>query len=200
MRFQPDVQQAVGISLQVYQELRNALGHGHPATIRALCLHGRAQNFMQQSIEASETLRRALASAEETLGPDHPLTLEIVGNIGIMYAAQNSYAQGLLSNSPAAEAFPWLIRYLNWVEQRKGKNNPEAQATLELLASLHFNAREYEPAQNYYERLVANIRGADSAMTERVNTRLQLCQANTMYTRRGLGSGLGGFLSSLQRY
>ncbi|KAI3261316.1 hypothetical protein DTO003C3_9931 [Penicillium roqueforti] len=199
MRFQPDVQQAVGISLQVYQELRNALGHGHPVTIRALCLHGRAQNFMQQSIEASETLRRALASAEETLGPDHPLTLEIVGNIGIMYAAQNSYAQGSLTNSPA-EAFPWLIRYLNWVEQRKGKNNHEAQATLELLASLHFNAREYEPAQNYYERLVANIRGADSAMTERVNTRLQLCRANTMYTRRGLGSGLGGFLSSLQRY
>lgn len=200
MRFQPDVQRAVEILLQVYQELRTALGHGHPSTIRALCLHGRAQSFMQQSMEASETLRRALASAEEAFGPDHPLTMDIVGNIGVMYALQNGYAQGLLTNSRASEAFPWLTRYLNWVEHRKGKDNPETQATLELLANLHFNAKEYEPAQKYYERLVANMRVADSTATERINAQLQLCRANTMYTRRGLGSGLGGFLSNLQRY
>ncbi|CAI7659486.1 unnamed protein product [Penicillium glandicola] len=200
MRFQPDVQRAVEILLQVYQELRTALGHGHPSTIRALCLYGRAQSFMQQSIEASETLRRALASAEEALGPDHPLTMDIVGNIGVMYALQNGYAQGLVTNNRAAEAFPWLTRYLNWVEHRKGKDNPETQATLELMANLHFNAKEYEPAQNYYERLVANMRTADPKVTERINTNLQLCRANTMYTRRGLGSGLGGFLSNLQRY
>ncbi|CAG7945963.1 unnamed protein product [Penicillium nalgiovense] len=200
MRFQPDVQRAAEMLLQVYQELRTALGHGHPSTIRALCLHGRAQSFMQQSMEASETLRRALASAEEALGPDHPLTMDIVGNIGVMYALQNGYTQGLFINSRAAEAFPWLTRYLNWVEHRKGKDNPETHATLELLANLHFNAKEYEPAQKYYERLVANTRTANSAANDRINTQLQLCRANTMYTHRGLGSGLGGFLSNLQRY
>ncbi|KAJ5286574.1 hypothetical protein N7524_001880 [Penicillium chrysogenum] len=200
MRFQPDVQRAAEMLLQVYQELRTALGHGHPSAIRALCLHGRAQSFMQQSMEASETLRRALASAEEAFGPSHPLTMDIVGNIGIMYALQNGYAQGLFTNNRAAEAFPWLTRYLNWVEHRKGKDNPETHATLELLANLHFNAKEYEPAQKYYERLVANRRTADFAANDRINTQLQLCRANTMYTRRGLGSGLGGFLSNLQRY
>ncbi|KAJ5815793.1 hypothetical protein N7447_008026 [Penicillium robsamsonii] len=199
MRFQPDVQQALEMLLQVYQELRTALGHGHPSTIRALSLHGRAQSFMQQSMEASETLRRALASAEEALGHDHPLTMDIVGNIGVMYALQNGYASGYLTNNRAAEAFPWLIRYLNWVEHRKGKDNPETQATLELLANLHFNAKEYEPAQKYYERLIANMRRTDSAANERINAQLQLCRANTMYTRRGLGAGLGGFLSNLQR-
>lgn len=200
MCFQPDVQRAVEMLLQVYQELRTALGHAHPSTIRALCLHGQAQSFIQQSMEASETLRRALASAEEALGLDHPLTMDIVGNIGVMYALQNGYAQGLLTNSRAAEAFPWLIRYLNWVERRKGKDNPETQTTLELLGNLHFNATEYEPAQQYYERLVANSTRTDSKATERINSRLQLCRANTMYTRRGLGSGIGGFLSNLQRY
>ncbi|KAJ5211396.1 Tetratricopeptide-like helical [Penicillium cf. griseofulvum] len=200
MRFQPDVQQALEVLVQVYQELRTALGHGHPFTIRALSLHGRAQSLMQQSMEASETLRRALASAEESLGHDHPLTMDIVGNIGVMYALQNGFVSGLITNNRAAEAFPWLIRYLNWAEHRKGKNNPETQATLELLANLHFNAREYEPAQKYYERLVANMRGTDSTANERINTQLQLCRANTMYTRRGLGAGLGGFLSNLQRY
>ncbi|CAI7673192.1 unnamed protein product [Penicillium discolor] len=199
MRFQPDVQRAVDMLLQVYQELRTALGHAHPSTIRALCLHGRGQSLMQQSTEASETLRRALASAEEALGPDHPLTIDIVGNIGVMYALQNGYAQGVLPNSRAAEAFPWLIRYLNWVEHRKGKDNLETQSTLELLGTLHFNAKEYEHAQQYYERIVASST-SDSKVTERINSHLQLCRANTMYTRRGLGSGIGGFLSNLQRY
>jgi tetratricopeptide (TPR) repeat protein len=200
MRFQPDVQQALEVLAQVYEELRTALGHGHPFTIRALSLHGRAQSFMQQSMEASETLRRALASAEESLGHDHPLTMDIVGNIGVMYALQNGYVSGFLASNRAAEAFPWLVRYLNWVEHRKGKDNPETQATLELLANLHFNANEYEPAQKYYERLVANMRGTDSTANERINAQLQLCRANTMYTRRGLGAGLGDFLSNLQRY
>ncbi|KAK4861847.1 hypothetical protein LT330_003882 [Penicillium expansum] len=197
LRFQPDVKRAVEMLLQIYEELQSALGHGHPSTIRALCLYGRAQSFIQQSIEASETLRRALASAEETLGPDHPLTMDIVGNIGVMYALQNAQT---ISNNLAAEAFPWLLRYLNWVEHRKGKDNPETVATLELLGNLHFNAREYEPAQQYYERLVANMRGSDSKVSQRVDNQLQLCRANTMYTRRGLGSGIGGFLSNLQRY
>jgi tetratricopeptide (TPR) repeat protein len=198
MRFQPDVQQAVEMLGQIYDELRLALGPGHPYSIRALCLYGRGQSFMQQGMEASETLRRALASAEETLGPDHPLTMDIVGNIGVMYAVQGGM-QVAFGNNRVAEAFPWLIRYLNWVEHRRGKENPEAQASLELLANLHFNAKEYEPAQKYFERLVIAYRGNPTAL-ERINNQLQLCRANTMLTRQSLGSGLGGFLSSLQRY
>lgn len=198
MQFQPEVQQAVEMLKQIYDELRLGLGPGHPYSIRALCLYGRGQSFIQQGMEASETLRRALASAEETLGPDHPLTMDIVGNIGVMYAVQGGF-QAVLGNHRAAEAFPWLLRYLNWVEHRRGKENPEAQAALELLANLHFNAKEYEPAQQYFERCVIAYRGNPTAL-ERINSQLQLCRANTMLTRRSLGSGIGGFLTSLQRY
>ena len=196
MRFQPDVQQAVELLQQAHEELRTALGQADPSTIRALSLYGQAQSVIQQKVEASETLRRALASAEESLGLDHALTISIVGSIGVMYATQNSYIPG---SNRAAEAFPWLIRYLNWTEQRRGKENPETQAVLEMLGNLHFNAKEYEAAQKYYERIVATREG-DQARAERVNSHLQLCRANTMYTRRGIGSGLGGILSGFQRY
>lgn len=202
MRFQPDMQRAVELLQQAYQELRDALGHEHPYTIRALYLHGRSQSFMQQNVEASETLRRALASAEDSLGPDHPITMDIVGSIGVMYAIQNGYAHGIPTNNSTTEAFPWLKRYLSWVEHRRGPQNPEAEATLELMANLHFSAKQYEPAQKYYERLVANMRADDEAgeRAERINSKLQLCQMHTMYTRRAIGSGVGGFLAQMKRY
>lgn len=199
MRFQPEVQHAVEMLRKVHEELQSALGNGHPYTIRALGLYGRALSLVQQSIEASETLRRALASAEESLGSDHPLTMDIVANIGVMYALQNGYASQLRNND-TPEAYPWLVRYLNWVEHRKGKNNPETQATLEMLANLYFKAKDYESAQKYYERIVAGARGGDQRAVDRINSYLQLCRANTMYTRRGLGSGIGDILSSFQRY
>ncbi|KAJ5360988.1 Tetratricopeptide-like helical, partial [Penicillium brevicompactum] len=194
MRFQQDVQQAVEMLQKIHEELQTALGNSHPETIRALCLYGRALSFVQQSIEASETLRRALASAEESLGPDHPLTIGVVGNIGLMYVQQSAFA----FNHDASEAYPWLIRCLNWIESRKGKGNPETQAILEMLANMHFKAKDYESAQTYYERIVEGARGGDQRPVERIDSFLQLCRANTMYTRRGRGSGLGGILSALQ--
>jgi tetratricopeptide (TPR) repeat protein len=199
MRFQPEVQQAVEMLKDIHEELHTALGTGHPYTIRALCLYGRALSFVQQGIEASETLRRALASAEDSLGPDHPLTMDAVGNIGVMYALQNGQASRMQNNA-AIEAEPWLLRYLNWVEIRRGKNNPETQAVLEMLANLHFQAKDYESAQTYYERVVAGARGGDQKAADRVSSYLQLCRANTMYTRRGARSGLAGILSPFQRY
>ncbi|KAJ5481268.1 Tetratricopeptide-like helical [Penicillium sp. IBT 31633x] len=202
MRFQPDMQRAVELLQQAYQELRGALGNEHPYTIRALYLHGRSQSFMQQNVEASETLRRALASAEDSLGPDHPITMDIVGSIGVMYAIQNGYTHGIPTNNSTTEAFPWLKRYLSWIEHRRGPQNPEAEATLELMANLHFSAKQYEPAQKYYERLVANMRADDESgeRAERINSKLQLCQMHTMYTRRAIGSGVGGFLAQMKRY
>jgi hypothetical protein len=51
---------------------------GRPVTTSPPLAVHRVGNFMQQSMEASETLRRALASAEEAFGPSHPLTMDIV--------------------------------------------------------------------------------------------------------------------------
>jgi tetratricopeptide (TPR) repeat protein len=195
MRFQPNVQKAVELLQQAHEETQTTLGQSHPFTIRALTLYGQAQSLMQQKVEASETLRRALASSEESLGPDHPITIGIVGHIGVMYATQSPYANG---GHRAAESFPWLLRYLDWMERRRGKGNDETQATLELLGNLNFNAQDYEAAQKYYERMVAAARGGDQTRANRIDAQLQLCRANTMYTRRGVGSGLGGLLSNFR--
>lgn len=198
--FQPEVQQAFDILPQVYEELRAGLGDKNPVTIRALSLHGRGLTRAHQMLEASETLRRALAISEDALGPNHPLTMDIVGSIGVMYTLQG--ALHFTGVNPPSEAIPWMVRYLNWVEQRRGLDNPETQSSLEMLGNLHFAAQEYEPAQKYFERALAACRGTQgTAMQQRISTQLQLCRTNTMFTnRRGIGSGLGGFLSQLQRY
>lgn len=197
MRFQPDVKRAFEIIPTVHEELLAGLGRIHPLTIRALCLHGRALICAQQNMEASETLRRALALSEEALGPEHPLTMDIVGNIGVMYTLQ---APQYYTGSPApSEAFPWLNRYVNWVERRRGIHNPETLATLEMLANIHFIAKEYEPAQKYFERAMVSCRGNNPAAEERINNLLQLCRANTMWTTGNRRSGIEGILSAFQR-
>ncbi|KAJ5119213.1 hypothetical protein N7526_010850 [Penicillium atrosanguineum] len=195
----PDVQQALEMLPEVYQELLVALGRGHPLTIRALSLHGRGLTRAQQHMPASETLRQALASSEEALGPNHALTMDIVGNIGVMYALQRPQYYG--AANPPSEALPWLIRYLNWVEQYKGLKNPETQATLEMIGNLHFAAKEYEPAEKYFDRALASYQGTNSpAATQRIGANLQLCRANNMLTGRRIGSGFGNLLSHLQRF
>lgn len=196
---QPDLQRALSIIPEVHQELLAALGPGHPLTIRALCLHGRGLTKAQQHMPASETLRRALAISEEALGPDHALTMDIVGNIGVMYALQRSQSYG--AANPPSEALPWLLRYLSWTEQHKGPKNPETQATLEMIGNLHFAAKEYEPAEKYFDRALASCQGTNSpAATQRIGVQLQLCQMHNMITGRRTGSGFGGFLSHLQRF
>ncbi|KAJ5887046.1 uncharacterized protein N7473_009720 [Penicillium subrubescens] len=197
--FEPEVQQAFELLPQVYEELRAGLGDKHPVTIRALSLHGRGLTRAHQIMEASETLRRALAVSEDALGPEHPLTIDIVGSIAMMYTLQGALHT---TGNPPSEAIPWMARYLKWVEQRRGLDNPETQTSLEMLGNLHLIAEEYEVAQRYFERALAACRGAQATATqERLSTQLRLCQAHTMFTtRRSPGSGLGGFFSQLQRF
>ncbi|KAJ5651781.1 hypothetical protein N7507_009207 [Penicillium longicatenatum] len=197
IHLQPDVRQAVDMLPNVHEELKAALGQSHPLTVRALSLVGRGLTRAQQTVEASETLRRALALSEEAFGPDHPLTMEIVSNIGLMYMFQEPHY--MIGANTKTEGLPWLTRYLNWLERRSGIDNPETQTVLEMLGNLHMQAGEYAPAQKYYERCLAAYGGTNPTVTQRISTNLQLCRANTMFTNRGSG-GIGGFLSSLQRY
>ncbi|KAA8651121.1 uncharacterized protein ATNIH1004_003814 [Aspergillus tanneri] len=72
-RFNPQTQTAVDEISKVSRELHNLLGPRHPLTIWGLRILGASQMQASASItEPSETLRRALASAEEYLGADHP--------------------------------------------------------------------------------------------------------------------------------
>lgn len=202
MRFKTDVQKALEMIPVVYQELQSALGHTHPLTIRALALHGRGLMCEQKYMECSEKLRQALAISEEVLGAENPLTIDIVGNIGVMYTQQDS--QLYRGRSATSEALPWLVRYLNWCERFKGTDNPETQATLELLGNVHVAASEWEPAQKYFERALESLRGTtNTAAIQRINNQLQICRTYTMLLHRsgvGSGSGVGSFLSSLQKF
>ncbi|KAF3390337.1 Sulfite efflux pump SSU1 [Penicillium rolfsii] len=198
--FPPEVQQAFELLPQVYEELRAGLGDKHPVTIRALALHGDGLTRAHQIIEASETLRRALAISEDSLGPEHPLTINIVGSIGVMYTIQGALHSS--GSNPPSEAIPWMVRYLKWVEQRRGLENPETQTSLEMLGNLHLAAQQYEVAQTYFERALAACRSTQATgVQERISTQLRLCQAHTMWNnRRSPGSGLGGLLSQFQRF
>lgn len=200
VHLQPDVRQAVEMLPLVHEELKAVLGQSHPMTIRALSLVGRGLTRAEQTVEASETLRRALAICEETYGPDHPQTMDIVSSIGVMYAFQGpKYPMNAQSRS---EALPWLIRYVNWSERRRGIDNPETQITLEMLGNLHFASQQYAPAQKYYERAVAAYGSGNPAATQRISTNLQLCRANTMLYNRANGgrADLGNFLNALKRF
>ncbi|KAJ5220430.1 hypothetical protein N7468_009634 [Penicillium chermesinum] len=198
MHLQPDVQQAVDMLPQVHQELQEGLGRQHPLTIRALTLVGRGLTRANQIIKASETLRRALAISEETLGPEHPMSLAIVSNIGLMYALREPQ---LLAVSSRAEAYPWLNRYLDWLERRRGVQNAEVRCVLKMMADLHFIAKEYGPAQKFYERALAAYGNTDANISQQISTNLQLCRANNMFTNRaGVGSGLSELLSSFKRF
>jgi hypothetical protein len=123
--------------------------------------------------------------------------MDIVGNIGVMYALQAP--QYYVGSSPPSEALPWLNRYVEWVERRRGIQNPETLATLEMLANLHFVAKEYEPAQKYFERAMVSCRGNNPAAEKRIDNLLELCRANTMWTTGNRRSGIEGILSAFQR-
>lgn len=196
-----DVQEAVDLLPQVHKEVQEGLGPSHPLTIRALLLVGRGLLRSQQMVQASETFRRALAMSEEVLGPDQPLTMAIVSNIGLMYTFQ-ALQITLGGTSGRSEALPWLERYLGWLERRRGINNTETRCILKILGDLHMGAKEYEPAQRYYERAMSAYGSTDPKATQQISTNLQLCRMNTSFLtgRTGGRSGLSGLLSSLQRY
>ena len=197
-----ELKEAFELLARIYEELRAELGDRHPVTIRAMSLHARAQARAQQTLEASETYRRALALCEDTWGAEHPLTMEIVGSMGVMYALQGMKPSYLGGSSPS-EAIPWMVRYLNWVEQRRGLENPETRGALEILGNLYMAAQDYGKAETYYERATAACRGAsaDPVMQQRISNNLQICQIHNGFLRpRSFGTGLGSVLSHLKKY
>ncbi|PWY70858.1 lipa and NB-ARC domain protein [Aspergillus sclerotioniger CBS 115572] len=204
MRFNPEIDQLVQAITQISCELTELLGPRHPLSIRSLRLQGGIQMLEPNgTTTASETFRRALASAEEYLGPDHPETMSTVALMGVMYATQGRnrgiWAPHHQSNTD--QATPWLVRYLTWAENRMGVGCPEVQSTLNMLAKLHMEGKNYVEAQGYYERLVASYQRSQTAVPQEVQTMLQLCRMNTRYLmpQRSSTGGLQSLLSSFQR-
>jgi tetratricopeptide (TPR) repeat protein len=194
---------------QLAREVNDLLGPRHPLSLRALRLQGILQVFQQDTTAASETLRRALATAEETFGPDHTESMGLVASIGVMYTLHVDGVNYMALVMPGSNdnrlemAGPWLTRYLSWAEARKGKDCADVQSMLDLLAQMHFARQQYPEAYKYYERLVESYQAAGMVVPELVRTNLQTCRTHTMlltqYSGQGSGSAIEGILSSFAK-
>ncbi|PKX88712.1 LipA and NB-ARC domain protein [Aspergillus novofumigatus IBT 16806] len=173
MRFSGEIANTTAQTGQIAREVTDLLGPRHPLSLRALRLQGILQMLQQDSTTASETLRRALAIAEETLGPDHTESMALVATIGIMYTLHSDGGNYITS---------------------------DVQSMLDMLAQLHLGRQQYTEASKYYERLVESYQAAGMAVPSLVQTNLQTCRTHTMlltqYSSRGAGSAIEGILNS----
>ncbi|KAL3446203.1 hypothetical protein BJX65DRAFT_131580 [Aspergillus insuetus] len=195
----------------VVKELTTRLGPHHPLTIRGLWMSGAMSALDPEAgVSARETLRRALTTSEEYLGPEHAETMNIVSVMGVMFAVRgsmtqygyNPYIQDTEAN--LEQALPWLERSLRWTESRQGLGAPDVQSILGLIAKMYFQARRYPQAQPYYERLIASYKAANVPVPEDVQSTYQLVRMNTRFTSSnaitqaafGGGNGFGSGGSS----
>jgi tetratricopeptide (TPR) repeat protein len=81
--------------------------------------------------KALEWLQRALDGYENTLGKDHPSTLNTVNNMGVVFENQGEYGKAL----------EWYQRALYGYESTLGKDHPSTRRTARNLASVR--DREY---------------------------------------------------------
>lgn len=197
----------------IVRELSGRLGRHHPLTIRGLWISGAMQALdANGSSTSSETLRRALATAEEYLGPEHSETMNIVGAMGMMFAMRgssnsygyNPYLPDYGANLTAAS--PWLQRYLSWAERNHGLGSPDVQTVLSLLAKMHYSQQQYRQAEPYFERLFASYRAAEMPVPEELQTIYQICRMNNpRLLLQGISGGSGAgtdfakILSSFRR-
>lgn len=185
----------------IVQELSTRLGRHHPLTIRGMWISGAMQALIQDNgTSSSEMFRRALATAEEHLGPEHSETMNIVGIMGVMYALRgsltpygyNPYVQDKSAN--LTNALPWLQRYLSWAEKNQGLGSPEVQTILGLVAKMYFASQQYQQAQTYFDRLIASCRAAGVPVPDDVQSSYQLCRMNTRFLTPQIGGGSGAGL------
>jgi len=78
------------------------------------------------------------------------------------------WARNKFSNS-------WLDRHLKIVEQYKGMNHPETQATLQLLGDMHMNSRDMSKAMVCFLRLLATIQDKNSPKAREVMFKIRTC-------------------------
>ncbi|KAL4895293.1 hypothetical protein BDV59DRAFT_191803 [Aspergillus ambiguus] len=202
MRYSSETKVTVDAITKISNDLHTFLGPLHPLSIRALRIQGSIQMMASDSsTEASETLRRALASAEESLGTEHHETMNIVECMGLLYATQGSTAGIILNNAGRNVdlALPWLKRYLTWAETHVGLSSPEAQGILQLLGQMYMSSSNYQAAQHYYELQVTACERANIQVPANSQQMLDLCRMNTRWLTPQRSS-ISGLLSSFQHY
>lgn len=193
-------EQTAMLANDLHGRLRSSLGPQHQITIRALRVCGQVKIIRGETTEASDMLRRALSGAEALLGRDHPDTMAIVSQIGILYSKQqdpfNPY--NTTASAAAAAARPWFQRYVDWLEQRVGMAIPATREILGMLVLSYMAEQNYAEAEPYCERLVRSYQaqGIQSEEAAQANSMLQLCRMN-MRLMGGRPGGGGGDLASM---
>ncbi|KAE8381533.1 lipa and NB-ARC domain protein [Aspergillus bertholletiae] len=200
-RYSTGTEEVVSVVQEASRELNNLLDPRNPLSIRSLRLLGACQIYASGGItEPSETLRRALATAEEYLGPDNPETIQIVVYMGFMYAKQNNPYSYLVSQQNVDLALPWFRRYLDWARRRDVLSSPDPQAILSMLGSMYMAKRDYQQAQHYYEQLVDACQKGNIPAPAEVQNMLQLCRMNTrLMAPYRSSTGFESILSSFKR-
>ena len=94
---------------------------------------------------AEPLIRRALATNEATLGPDHPSTAGSLNNLALLYQSLGRYA----------EAEPLIRRALAINEATLGPDHPSTAGSLNNLALLYKSQRRYAEAEPLIRRALA---------------------------------------------
>ncbi|HML16718.1 MAG TPA: tetratricopeptide repeat protein [Bryobacteraceae bacterium] len=117
----------------------------HPDPLRmARRIHrlGIARHKNGRSSEAIPALEKALAMHEETFGPDHPDTADVLGELGPIYRAQGNHER----------AQECLRRALRTHEREQGWDSEQAMRDLHHLAGSLEESGNIEGAADLYER------------------------------------------------
>ncbi|KAK4188864.1 hypothetical protein QBC35DRAFT_495003 [Podospora australis] len=188
------VHQASKSMQDLHRRLLKSFGANNQVTIRALRVRGVLELLLGNTMEASELLYRAHKDAENTLGKEHPDTLNVVIHLGFLCNKQDSSTSVFGTVSSSARLH--YEQYAAWLESRKGLKTPEVQATMSMLAMSYMGAQDYLQAEKWFEKLVEAYAGTGKEK-ELSNARsmLELCQMNTRFLRpRGTG-GSGDIVS-----
>lgn len=108
--------------------------------------------------QAIEIAEKALSNAEEALGPEHPLTLESVQNLGVLYKVQGRYE----------EAEPLYKRSVAGTEKALGPEHSGTLTSINNLAVLYEAQGRHDEAEPLYKRVLATaekVLGSEHRLT-----------------------------------
>ncbi len=121
----------------------NSLGTNHPATASTLNNLGVLLEEQGRYEKAQSLLGRALAVREKMLGSDHPETVATLITLAKLYKN--------IGRNPDAKM---LLEQVLVIREHSGRDLDIAR-TLNDLAAIYFNNKEYSKAEELYEKAVS---------------------------------------------
>ena len=128
------------------QALSDMKLHGSGSDVQRAALYlGSALRNQRRYQEAEALYRSLLASDEQVLGPDHPVTATALDHLAVLLMDQGRYR----------EAEPLFKRSVAIREKALGPDHPDVATTLHYLASLYVAQGQYAQAEPLFKRSLA---------------------------------------------